>query len=539
MTRRPTPGYSDKDAERSAKEREATGSSISIFANLRAASRTLGQNTAGSPPPERASAPRDGAVTKQIRGSSLLVFGRLIALVINFAAQVIVIRHLSKSDYGALAYGQTIAAALQSVVVFGLSDTIARYVPMYREQQAYGKMYGTIIVAVTTVLLLSVPVVAAALQFPGIATSVMVQDAREQAPAILLMLVFLVPLEGLGMLLNNLFAIFAEPSAIFWRRAVLTPGIKLVAVGMVAFSGASVTAFAAGFFAASAVTLVLYTAYLLNHLRRTGALQHVRFRTLEYPVRELFGFALPLLTSTAIWLMMEYGNTMMLGWFGGAAEVAAYQAVLPLARTNQFVLMSSSVLFMPAAATLYARGEYERIGDLYRKTALWTALLSFPVFAMTFNFARPLTQQLYGERYTDSAYVLAALAIGYFFQAATGFNGLTLQLFKKQRFSVAADMVTAALTIALSLLLIPRYGAIGAAISTAATSILCNVLRQIGLHALVGIRIIRGQYLAMYAAMALAAVCLWVCGWLLHAPLVVAARSPGLSRWCCCVVVAM
>jgi O-antigen/teichoic acid export membrane protein len=474
-------------------------------------------------------ATHDNAVTRQIRGSSLLVVGRLLALVINFGAQVIVIRHLSKSDYGALAYAQTIAAALQALVVFGLSDTLARFVPIYREQGAYGKLYSALILAAATVLLLSLPVVAAIMLFPGAIAGLMPQDARGSALATLIMLALLVPLEALGTLLNNLFAIFAEPAAIFWRRAVFTPGLKLVAVGVAAFSGASVTMFAFGFVIASAVMFVLYSAYLLRLLGRIGLLKHVRLRTLEYPVRELFGFVLPLLTSTIIWLLLEHGNTLLLGWLGNAAEVAAYQAVLPLARTNQFVLMSSSVLFMPAAAALYARGEHQRISELYRKTALWMALLSFPVFAMTFDFAQPLTQQLYGERYTGSAHVLAALAVGYFFQAATGFNGLTLQLFKKQRFLAAADVVTALVSLGLSALLIPRYGATGAAVSTAATLVLCNTLRQIGLQLLTEIQIVDRNYLALYGLMALAAGSLWVFGWLLSAPLFVGPLLSGLA----------
>ena len=45
--------------------------------------------------------------TSFVRGSSLLMSGRLISLAINFAAQVVIVRYLSKSGYAAYALALT------------------------------------------------------------------------------------------------------------------------------------------------------------------------------------------------------------------------------------------------------------------------------------------------------------------------------------------------------------------------------------------------------------------------------------------------
>ena len=44
------------------------------------------------------------AARKQIRGSSLLMAGKFISVGLNFASQVLIVRYLTKSDYGAWAY---------------------------------------------------------------------------------------------------------------------------------------------------------------------------------------------------------------------------------------------------------------------------------------------------------------------------------------------------------------------------------------------------------------------------------------------------
>ena len=55
-------------------------------------------------------APDDAATRNQIRGSSLLLVGRMASLGVNFAVQIIVIRYLSKSDYGAFAYALSLVS---------------------------------------------------------------------------------------------------------------------------------------------------------------------------------------------------------------------------------------------------------------------------------------------------------------------------------------------------------------------------------------------------------------------------------------------
>ena len=57
------------------------------------------------------SSEQDGESRKQVRGSTLLLMGRCIALLINLAVQVITVRYLAKEEYGAFAFGISMLAA--------------------------------------------------------------------------------------------------------------------------------------------------------------------------------------------------------------------------------------------------------------------------------------------------------------------------------------------------------------------------------------------------------------------------------------------
>ena len=63
---------------------------------------------------------RHHATTKQIRGSSLLLVGRLITVVVNYAVQVVIVRYLTKSDFGAFAYALSIEAFVETLIALGL-----------------------------------------------------------------------------------------------------------------------------------------------------------------------------------------------------------------------------------------------------------------------------------------------------------------------------------------------------------------------------------------------------------------------------------
>ncbi|MEK7730205.1 MAG: hypothetical protein AAB354_17485, partial [candidate division KSB1 bacterium] len=61
---------------------------------------------------------------KQLRGSSLLLGGRMLSVGINFAAQVLLVRHLSTTDFGAWAYALSVVAFCQGFAVLGLDRAI-------------------------------------------------------------------------------------------------------------------------------------------------------------------------------------------------------------------------------------------------------------------------------------------------------------------------------------------------------------------------------------------------------------------------------
>ncbi len=462
-----------------------------------------------------------------VRSSSLLLSGRFLSMAVNFAVQILIVRHLSRTTYGSFAYAISVASIAQSIVALGLDRALVRFLPIYHERRDYARLFGTIGLAFGTALGLGLILVGGVHTFFWIPASS--GFSHPEARSLLLILIFLAPVQAFDELMVSLFAVFANPRSIFLRKYVLAPSLKLaVALSLLLVKG-DVLFLARGFLIASVVGVGVYAVILARELGRQGLWSHFDLRTFSPPWREVFGFSLPLLTTDLVYTMMHAMDAVMLEHMKGPSSVAALRAVQPAARLNEFVLFSFATLFTPAAARLFAREDRDSIRDLYWQTAAWVAVLTFPVFVMTTSFARPLTVLLFGARYEQSAVLLGLLACGYYFCSALGFNGLALRVYGKVRFIVVINIVTAAINLVLNLLLIPRFGPVGAAVGTLTALIVHNVLKQVGLGRWTAIGAFDRRYAGVYTTIAALALALFAAQLLINPPLYVSIAAAALA----------
>ncbi|HSK11136.1 MAG TPA: oligosaccharide flippase family protein [Vicinamibacterales bacterium] len=471
--------------------------------------------TLSGPPEPRTPPPLpDASARTHIRGSSLLLFGRLISVVLNFAVQVLIVRYLTKHDYGAFAYSLGFVAIASSWALAGMGKTIPRLVPIYLEQHRYARAFGGLAIAGGTVLGLGVSCVILLHGFQGA-----VADAVGTDPAyvpLLLILIALAPLDALDNLLQHTAAVFVGPRAIFLRRQVLGPSLRLTAILLVSLVGGDARLLAYAYVATGFVGVWLYVTVLTREWRKRRLLGYLHPRRLEWPFRDVFGMSMPLLSSDLSVVLRVSFVVVLLGYFHTAPAVAEYRAVLPVAALNMLVFEAFGFLFVPVASRMFARGDRAGISDLYWQTCLWIAVVTFPVFAVTTSLAGPVTVLLFGERYASAGPILAVLAVGHYVNAALGFNAATLRVHGRMRIIVASEAVVAVGSIALSVLLVRAYGPLGAAFATTAALVLQNACNHAGLWiAGTGVSLIDRQFARLYLVVVAAIAGLWLAQWLL------------------------
>jgi O-antigen/teichoic acid export membrane protein len=474
---------------------------------------------------DAASDPGKDANRKQIRGSSLLLVGRVIGLGLDFVTQVIIVRYLTKEDYGAFALALSIVAIGTTVCLLGLERTVGRFAPIYHEQRDYGRMWGTLAVVVGTVISMGLAVVLGLYVFQGLLGGFV---DNKVALGILLLMIVLAPIQALDTLLISLFATFGSARSIFFRRYVLAPVLQLGIVAALIYAGKDVYALALGYVVAASLGLVIYSFVLLRLLHMEGLIKELRRETLRFPTREIFTFSVPLLTSDLAMVLRGSLTVILIQVLSTTSQVAEFRAVMPIAIQNLFVATSFRFIFTPGASRHYARGDRVALNNLYWQTAAWIAILAFPLFALCIGFPEQLSVLIFGEPYRASGVILGILCIGYYVNGAMGFNSLTLRVFNRVRFLAITDLSTAALNLVLAIVLIQRFGAVGAAIATSGTFVLQNLIYQWGLKTQTWVHALDRRYVRPYASIVIGSIAIVAISQILRPPLLIGMIVAGV-----------
>ncbi len=413
--------------------------------------------------------------TKHLRGSTALLMGRGVALLITLATQIAMVRGLTIEEFGSFAYAFALAVAGRQILSLGQGKMLSRFMAKYDEERDFARMFGSMAVTGVTICLTS----ALALGILVFLASQGIGSDSGLDYQILLVLFLLAPMEALDQVFVSLFAVFSKARSIIFRKYLFTPLLRLgVVIAMVALN-ASIVFLAVGYVITGLLGLFVYSQLFVRELRQRELLRELHPRRLIYPAREMISFSIPTLTTELVFLATNTVSVMILASQAGVTAVAQFRAVMPTARLNQFVFITFVTFFLPTVSRLFARNLSERLRETYWHSALVLAVMTFPIIAMTGPFAEQTTVTLFGERYADSAVIMALLSLGYYFNVSFGYNAFMLQVYGKLRFLTVVNVSAASLSVGLTFALVPVAGAVGVAVASCLTLVCQNLANQI------------------------------------------------------------
>jgi O-antigen/teichoic acid export membrane protein len=138
-------------------------------------------------------------------------------------------------------------------------------------------------------------------------------------------------------------------------------------------------------------------------------------------------------------------------------------------------------IFAPIIADLYNRGKHSELSQLFKTISKWTLLLTLPVF-FTFVFAGPAILALFGRDFGEGWSVVVILGVCKLINISTGPAGLMLVMSGRPTIELINSGVLGLGNILLNVWLIPRYGALGAAMGTGLSMVFINLVRLIEVY---------------------------------------------------------
>jgi O-antigen/teichoic acid export membrane protein len=419
----------------------------------------------------------DVHIQAQVRGSVLLTGGRVFAALLNMAIQVLTVRALTQSDYAAFAYALVVAGVGEVLSITGMHRAIAILLPRHEAAANARASMATLAVAGLSLLGVGTAFVLVIVSFQGLIAGSIASDP--QALTVLILLAFLGPIMGAETLFDSTYAALGRPRAIFLRQYVMVPLLRLAAVVAVLVGPSSPVLLAWGYLLGGAAGLLIAGQGLRKIMRNHDLYRGARLGLRGLPVRMTLMITLPLFANNIVDLALDSLDVLMLAQLSTPDQLALLRAVVPVAHANEFVVTGFTVLFTPIAARLVAEGRGRDMAQLYWQTALWRAVLSFPVLMLCTVLAEPVTLLLFGERYAASAPILATIGAGVYLGALAGPNQVVLEITGRFRPLILINVASVGVLFVLNLLLIPEMGGIGAAIGTAAARIFRGAVTQV------------------------------------------------------------
>jgi len=163
--------------------------------------------------------------------------------------------------------------------------------------------------------------------------------------------------------------------------------------------------------------------------------------------------------------VIERVDTILLSALIGPAEAGTYSVASRLALLVGFALSSVNSLLGPMSAELLARGDFIGLQRaLARGSILAFGLAIFGAVALL--LIGPLLLHLYGPEFSRANPALAILVVGQLTQAMAGSGAGMLAVAGKNRALIIVMSSAVAVNVVLSVILIPTFGQIGAALVT-------------------------------------------------------------------------
>lgn len=190
------------------------------------------------------------------------------------------------------------------------------------------------------------------------------------------------------------------------------------------------------------------------------------------PVFILFGTVVAVSLYTVL-------DTTMIGFFCGDEEVGIYNAATKINRIVIMVIAATGAVLAPRLSN-YVESDMEKYNQLLIKSFNVYVAFAIPCAVGLCFLARPITFLLCGAKYETSIPVMKMLTpIVLLVPLGAFFSDQVFTPMRKDKFSFFPVMITAVCNIVLNLILIPRYGAFGAAVASVIAEIIVVIIKLI------------------------------------------------------------
>jgi O-antigen/teichoic acid export membrane protein len=304
--------------------------------------------------------------------------------------------------------------------------------------------------------------------------------AAPAVPFIALANVYLGATRGLGQMRQTLY--------VFWiGQPVLWIGFAAAAIAGGGERDAAILAYDASWLVAATAAALLWRREARGFSSRAAT---------STEMREALRYAVPRAPSALLAQAIFWVDLWVLAAFEQGSELDAYAAAGRVSQVLLLFLTSVNLVFSPFAADLHARGERERLDELFKRSTRWAFAATLPLLIVLFVAAGDVLHA-FSSRFEVGENALRILLVGQALNVATGSVGFLLIMTGFTQLDLLDNFLGVALLAGLAAALTAAWGIEGTAVAAAVSIAAVNGLRLLQVRRRIGVQPYDGEFLAL------------------------------------------
>jgi len=227
-------------------------------------------------------------------------------------------------------------------------------------------------------------------------------------------------------------------------------------------------------FTIAAACNVLYAAWILKS--RFGL--HIKPVYNKRMLKHVGVIAIPFALAAIFGRVYSYSDVVILKKLVGATEVGYYSTPSKISFAFQFIPLALIASLYPKFSELFVHNK-KKLARLFEQSIVFLLIIALPISVGLFILAHDIIVFVFGEQYMPSIPSLKVLVISLAFSFISFPIGAFLNACSKQKAQTTITGIVLLSNVMLNIVLVPIYGASGAAISALVANILLGLLGYI------------------------------------------------------------
>lgn len=412
-------------------------------------------------------------------GAAIVGAGTILGNMLKYGNNFLLQRGFGPVSYGLYTLCMSLVTLVAAIFNLGLDDVMIRYVSIYRGKKQSRLLQGLVVFC--SIVAGGAGIVGALLLLYFTPLLAAFRSANQQGDVIQLLQILapMVPLLCMQVIWTSGLQGFKAFKWNVLTQRLITPSVLFILLIIVLAFYRHIIGIA---LATLISTLVGTVCSLYFFVRMTSRTRKAEPEAYEF--REWFNFASLNFLSSIVETALESVDTILLSFFAvSGLALGQYAAAIRFSYLIAMPLQSLNVMFTPTIAELYSKGEHEKLAAMFKIVTKWTITFSLPICWVIVLFSRSLLI-LSGDKFADAWPLVIAFAVGAMVNAGTGCVGYMLLMTGHQKLSFLNSLTAVVVNIVLGIILTPRLGAMGTAISTGIALAVVNIMRLVQVRVL-------------------------------------------------------